>query len=72
MASFPCADQVEDCLGVGSTSAVLRATDNKSGLVVALKVRNTVVESDEQKLANELGIYRRILSRTSPASKWVS
>ncbi len=63
------ADDVQDCLGVGSTGAVLRALDKSSGVVVAIKIANTATNLQDQKIVREVEIYRRLVASPSRALK---
>ncbi|TFK85001.1 kinase-like protein [Polyporus arcularius HHB13444] len=59
--------EIQDCLGVGSTAAVLRALDRSSGVVVAVKIANATGNVHNRKIAREAELYRRIVSKASPA-----
>ncbi len=64
-------DEVQDCLGVGSTGAVLRALDRSSGVVVAVKIANTAADAHDKKIANEAAMYMKMVSKPSPAVQCV-
>ena len=66
---YPVLDEVQDCVGIGSTAAVLRTLDRSSGLVVAVKITNSTETSMDKKIANEEAIYYRLICKPSPSLK---
>lgn len=64
-------DEVQDCVGIGSTAAVLRTLDRSSGLVVAVKITNSTETNMDMKIANEESIYYRLIRKPSPSLKYV-